>query len=104
PAEPEADVDVDVDTTQPPPPQPYVQPTPTYTEPYDETTDDTLERWGISISLGGGVSGFVEDEMRDTTDDGGQWDVRVAAGLRGPIALEASYLGSAQSIDALGLD
>jgi hypothetical protein len=101
PPAPSADVDVNI---QPPQPAP-VYTEPTYTTPtYTETSETTLERWGIGVSIGGGVSGFTDDSMRDTTDDGGEWDVRVTMGLRLPIALEASYIGSAQSIDALGLD
>jgi hypothetical protein len=93
PTPPPAQVDVNVNT-------------PTYTEPVvvEDTMDGTLERWGVGISLGGGVGGFTSDTMRDTTNDGGLWGVRVGFGLRNPIAIEASYIGSAQSIDSLGLD
>jgi hypothetical protein len=74
---------------------------PTYVE---EPEKDVLEKYGIALSLGGGVSGFTDDTMRDVTDDGGAWGVRVAFGTRSPIAVEAEYIGSAQSIDALGLE
>jgi hypothetical protein len=59
---------------------------------------------GIGFALGGGVSGFTNDVMRDTTGDGGAWDARLTLGLRSPLALELSYIGSAQTIDALGID
>ncbi len=66
------------------------------------------ERWmnraGFALSLGGGVQGFVGDTMRSTTQDGGMWDVRASFGTRLPLSLEANYLGSAQSINSLGLD
>jgi hypothetical protein len=42
--------------------------------------------------------------MRDTTGVGGSWSVRATFGIRTPIGFEASYFGSAQSIDALGID
>ena len=63
-----------------------------------------LERYGIEVALGGGVEGFASQTLRDATNVGGMWDVRVAVGTRSPLAFEAAYIGSAQSIDALGLD
>ncbi len=92
----------------PPAPQPIVQPAPTYvTTPVivDNTDDDsTLERYGIGVALGGGVEGFTSDTLRNTTNDGGNWNVRLAFGTRQPLGFEAAYFGSAQSIDAFGLD
>lgn len=82
----------------------YVEPTYTPPPPADTDTSGTLEQYGIAVSLGGGVSDFTNSTMRDTTDVGGSWDVNVAFGLRSPIGFEAQYIGSAQSIDALGLD
>lgn len=97
-----------------PEPEPMAQ-EPTYVEPAPvvvttpppvvvEEEEDTLERYGIMIALGGGVSGFTDDTMRDTTNDGGAWGVRLGIGTRSPIAFEAEYFGSAQQIDALGLE
>lgn len=63
----------------------------------------TLKRIGLSFSLGGGVEGFTDDDMRDFTNVGGNWTARIVLGTRSPIAFEATYFGSAQSIDALGL-
>lgn len=71
---------------------------------YDEDDGDLLARAGLALTVGGGVSGFTNEEMRDTADVGGTWDVRAAFGTRSPIALEAGYVGSAQAIDAIGLD
>ncbi|KAB2898081.1 MAG: porin family protein [Kofleriaceae bacterium] len=71
---------------------------------YDEEDEDLLSRIGLALTVGGGVSGFTNEEMRDTADVGGTWDVRAAFGTRSPIALEAGYVGSAQAIDAIGLD
>ena len=66
--------------------------------------DALLSRYGFSLTAGAGVTGFVDTDMREATDPGGTWDVRVAGGTRLPVAFEAAYVGSAQSIDALGLD
>jgi Outer membrane protein beta-barrel domain len=73
---------------------------------YDTVTTETRQPlWGgIAVSAGGGVSGFTSASARDATNDGGNWDVRATIGTHSPIAAEVSYLGSAQSIDALGLD
>lgn len=118
PAPMTGDVDVDVDVDTPPAPsadvdvQPAPMSQPTYTAPvYTAEPDDidmgaesTLERYGIAIAAGGGVDGFTNDTLRDATDPGGNWNVRLSVGTRSPIAFEGSYIGSAQSIEALGLD
>ena len=60
--------------------------------------------YGFGVSAGAGVTGFVDGDMRAATDPGAAWDLRVAAGTRLPVSIEAAYVGSAQAIDALGLD
>jgi hypothetical protein len=60
--------------------------------------------FGMVISAGGGVEDFTDPGMRDTTGVSGVWDVRFQLGTRFPLAIEAAYLGSAQTIDAIGLD
>ena len=100
PAPVEQDVDVNV--------QPQYQ-QPQYTMPQqpmepDETPSETLERYGIGVALGGGVSDFTSDTARSLTSTGGSWNVRVAIGTRSPIAFEGAYIGSAQGVNALGLD
>ncbi|HEY5946408.1 MAG TPA: hypothetical protein VIV40_12985 [Kofleriaceae bacterium] len=65
---------------------------------------DRPERIGFAISAGGGASGFTNEALRGATDPGGDWDVRVTFGTRSPLAIEASYIGSAQAISALGVD
>ena len=59
---------------------------------------------GMSLAVGGGVTAFADDEMREFVDLAGSWEARLTLGTRQRIAVEASYLGSAQSIDSLGLD
>jgi hypothetical protein len=58
----------------------------------------------MAISVGGGVIGFVDQDARDFTDPGGTWEARLTLGTRTPLAVEAAYVGSAQDIDALGVD
>jgi hypothetical protein len=83
----------------------YTAPQPTYEPRYEEArVEDPLARYGLDVALGGGVEGFTGDSARDFTNDGGAWNVRVGIGNRSPLGFEASYIGSAQSIDALGLD
>lgn len=88
-----------------PAPPPMAEP-----EPYEDYGESepgsmaSMKRIGFSLSLGGGVVDFTDSDMRDTTGVGGSWAVRAAFGTKTPIGFEASYIGSAQSIDALGLD
>jgi len=85
----------------PPPPEPmYVEPTPVQIEP----DPWSLEALGFAMTIGGGVAGFTDSTIRDSTGDGGNWDVRAMIGTRQFVGVEGSYLGSAQSIDAIGLD
>ena len=58
----------------------------------------------MSLTLGGGLTAFIDEQMRDFTDTGGSWEGRVTIGTRQRLAVEASYLGSVQSVDSLGLD
>lgn len=88
-------------------PMDQTQPQPSYTQvtvTEEPEYEDPLTRYGIALALGGGVSGFTNETMRDTTNVGGSWGVRATFGKNYPIAFEAEYFGSAQSIDALGLD
>jgi hypothetical protein len=106
---PPADVDVNVYNNVPPaPPATDTTDTTSYMAPTAIETDDDddglLSGIGIAIAAGGGTGGFVNDTLRDSTNIGGEWDVRATIGTRSPIAFEGSYIGSAQSIDALGLD
>lgn len=94
-----------------PQPQPAPQPPPPTQQPMyqpanpDENEEGVLTTpMGMSISLGGGLAGFVDDDFRDVTDLGGGWDLRLVTGTRMPVALELAYFGSAQNIEALGLD
>ena len=62
------------------------------------------ERAGLSLSLGGGIDDFVSEGLRARTSLGGSWNIRATLGTHSVVGGEASYIGSAQSIDALGLD
>lgn len=72
--------------------------------PNDTYGDHHRDRLGIAISAGAGTSGFTSDALRGSTNVGGDWDVRATFGTRSLLAVEGSYIGSAQSISALGLD
>jgi hypothetical protein len=50
------------------------------------------------------VIGFFDDDTQGLTDAGGSWEARITVGTRTPLAFEAAYVGSAQNIEALGLD
>jgi hypothetical protein len=59
---------------------------------------------GVGVTLGGGVEGFTSNELAATAHDGAGWGVRVQLGTRTPVSIEAAYAGSAQTVDAFGLD
>jgi outer membrane protein OmpA-like peptidoglycan-associated protein len=62
-----------------------------------------MSRVGVGAMVGGGVTGFIDQEARNFTETGGSWEARASVGTRLPVALEAAYVGSAQTISALGL-
>jgi hypothetical protein len=69
-----------------------------------EPQPTAVQRMGVGISVGGGVSNFIDKGARNVTDPAGTWDARLIFGTHLPVALEAAYVGAAQSIDAAGLD
>lgn len=57
---------------------------------------------GVAVTLGGGISGFTDRTLRDTTSPvGGLWQLRAAFGTHVPIAVEVGYLGTATRIQSL---
>lgn len=75
---------------------------PAITAPMEARQPSLYERWGIVVALGGGVEGFASAD-NTKTQTGGGWNVRATIGTKSLFGFEASYFGSAQSIDALGL-
>lgn len=59
---------------------------------------------GVAVAVGAGVGGFTDQNMRDTTNTGATWDVLAIVGTRSWLSIEAQYLGSAASVDALSGD
>jgi outer membrane protein OmpA-like peptidoglycan-associated protein len=100
-----------VEPTADPPPPTTFEPVPTQREAVlvpvgdgDPSNDHLLTPFGMAITIGGGVTGFLDDDARAIGDVGGGWEARLTFGTRTPLAFEAAYVGSAQQIDALGLD
>lgn len=55
---------------------------------------------GVGVTVGGGITGFTDEGMRDVTDHvGGLWDLRVAFGTRTNLGLEVGYMGTAASVE-----
>lgn len=102
-----------------PAPQPVVQAPPAVPTPTPLVEEEPLpvnqaavqekapasifERWGTALAIGGGVDSFV-DRGDTGTQAGGGWNVRAILGTKTMFGFEAAYIGSAQSIDAIGLD
>lgn len=79
------------------------------TQPYEEEDDSyqmpsLISEHGMSAMIGGGVFGFTDEDTTDFIDVGGAWEARFAFGTREMIGTEVAYTGSAQDIDAAGLD
>jgi opacity protein-like surface antigen len=75
------------------------------TAPTSASPDSASDRFGLlTFTVGGGISGFTENTLRDTTDAGGSWTARIGMNLTPIVAFEASYIGSVQTIDTLGID
>src|SRR5215831_9730674 len=58
--------------------------------------------YGVAIMAGGGVTDFTEGATRSETSTGGSWTARLAFGTRSILGFEASYIGGANNINALG--
>jgi outer membrane protein OmpA-like peptidoglycan-associated protein len=59
---------------------------------------------GIQVMAGGGLTNHLDDETGDVTEIGGLWEARVAFLNRSVIGFEAAYVGTVQTVNALGLD
>jgi OmpA family len=59
---------------------------------------------GIQVMAGGGLINQLDDETGDMTEVGGMWEARVAFLNRSFIGFEAAYIGSVQTVNAMGLD
>ncbi len=68
-----------------------------------EGGESMIDEYGLSLSVGGGVLGFTNSDMRDTADVGGLWDVRVGILTNMLVGAEIAYEGGLQNIKALGL-
>jgi hypothetical protein len=58
---------------------------------------------GFGIQLGGGVTGFSNQQARDLFATGGYWDLRAVLGSRSFLGAELAYVGSARDTNASGL-
>lgn len=87
---------------EPMPAEPPVQPTEVTTAAPEQVP--TWQKIGFGLSVGGGGFGFVDQEARDIAGIGGDWDARFIVGTRLPVAFEAAYVGSAQPLDAAGIN
>jgi hypothetical protein len=89
---------------EPTPMAPEPAPAPLYTATTDSSRSHLITPAGMSFVVGGGVMNFTDSDTNSATDMGGMWEARLTYGTRSAIGVEAAYVGSAQDIDALGLD
>jgi hypothetical protein len=78
--------------------------------PTDTPADDMsgarrmwMQKVGGAVLLGGGYEDFTYSDIRSMTGGAGAWDARLVGGTRQFVGLEAAYVGSARSIQTLGL-
>jgi len=79
---------------------PYMEPDPLVTP----NQDSTLTPFGMGLTVGGGVVGFTNSNMRDNLHTGGGWEARATFGTKTPLVLEAAYVGTANRLDTFGVD
>jgi hypothetical protein len=81
-------------------PGPFYAPQPKQAYPLEHTW---VARIGAGMLVGGGFEDFTNNTMQNMTGTAGMWTARVLAGTRRFLGVEAAYVGSARSIEALGL-
>ncbi len=87
--------ETDIEIHAAPPPEP---------EPAEiQVMEEPKKGPGFSVSAGGGVFGFAGD-ANDLADEGGAYTARLGIGTRQLVGFEVAYVGTAQDVDALGLD
>src|SRR5690554_5243259 len=77
---------------------PYMSPDPLV----QSSQSDTITPFGMGLTVGGGVVGFTNSEMRDNLHTGGGWEARATVGTKLPVAFEAAYVGTANRLDTFG--
>ncbi len=60
---------------------------------------DSLTPFGEYVLLGGGVTDFTKEAVKDRFDVGGTWDLRLGFGSRFYVGAEVAYVGSALNGD-----
>jgi hypothetical protein len=93
---------------EPPAPVEVVPPPPPAPEAYPGSVPAATPvpwgtRFGWAFMAGGAYSDFTQSDMRNRTSGGGAWDARVVGGTNSVVGFEAAYIGSANSIQTLGL-
>ncbi len=97
---PNAYVETTTETTM----VPVHQETTVTTTTIEERRPSIVSGIGVAVAAGAGGGGFTNSTLRGTTEAGANWDARVTVGTLLPIAFEASYIGSAQYLDTIGLN
>lgn len=73
-------------------------------QPAEGEPANMLTPFGMAFTVGGGVSDFVRDQIRDFTQTGGGWEARYVLGTRTHLGAEAAYTASLNGLDTLGVD
>lgn len=110
PADPDFHPDYEPDYDAPAPPPPAATPPTTTVAVIGVETDEEIELEddpiGVTVFVGGGISGFTDEALRDATADvGGVWEVRAAFGTDESVfGGEVAYVGTAIPLEIPGED
>lgn len=69
----------------------------------EKPASELLVPVGMSAEVGGGVTGFIDENASNVTNPGGTWTARVSIGTRTLFAGELAYVGGVQEIKTLGV-
>lgn len=83
-------------------PPPPVQPVEDRDVGYRPYPYAVRSRVGVGLLLGGGYDQYTNSNIRNTTGDGGFWNVRLVEGTRQFVGFEAAYIGDARGMTGLG--
>lgn len=70
----------------------------------DSTASGLLTRYGEYALIGGGVTDFADEDVKDRFGAGGSWDLRIGLGSRFFVGGELAYVGSARAGDGIASD
>src|SRR5437016_7375811 len=82
-----------------PPEQATDEPATTATKAAGPSPTSSWFQTQMAIEAGGGYASFGAKSLRDITQNGGAWDIRLVLGAHAPIGIELAYVGTANQLN-----